>query len=121
MLQSGRVDAFVLDDNVLAGLKAGAPNPDGFKIVGESLSEEPSAIMYRKDDPAFKKLVDGKVIALMRDGEINKLYAKWFTGPIPPRGVSVNMPMSAALRNAIANPNDKPAEDYAVDNAGTQK
>lgn len=121
MLQSGRVDAFVLDDNVLAGLKASAPNPDAFKIVGESLSEEPCAIMYRKDDPAFKKLVDGKVTSLMRDGEIAKLYSKWFVSPIPPRGVSVNMPMSAALQNAIAHPNDRPAEDYAADSAGAPK
>ncbi|NMM78874.1 amino acid ABC transporter substrate-binding protein [Rhodococcus sp. SRB_17] len=114
VLQQGRADAFVMDDNILAGVKASAANPAGFKIVGETLSEEPSAIMYRKDDPAFKKVVDNAVIALMRSGEVDKLYAKWFVDPIPPRNVSVNIPMSAALKNAIANPNDKPAEDYAA-------
>lgn len=114
VLESGRADAMVMDDNVLAGLKAGAKDPAAFKIVGESLSEEPCAIVYRKDDPGFKKVVDGTVKSLMRSGELAKLYAKWFVAPIPPRNVSVGMPMSAALKNAIANPNDRPAEDYAL-------
>ena len=114
MLESGRADAFVMDDNILAGLMAAAPNPAGYKIVGETLSEEPCAIMYRKDDPGFKKVVDGAVTAAMRSGDIERIYNKWFLQPIPPRNVSVNMPMSAALKNAIANPNDKPAEEYAT-------
>lgn len=114
MLESGRADAFVMDDNILAGLKAAAPNPAGFKIVGETLSEEPCAIMYRKDDPGFKKVVDGAVIAAMRNGDIERIYNKWFLQPIPPRNVSVSMPMSAALKHAIANPNDKPAEEYTA-------
>ncbi|MGI4779171.1 MAG: transporter substrate-binding domain-containing protein [Janthinobacterium lividum] len=113
LLESGRADAFVMDDNILAGVKTSAANPAGFKIVGETLSEEPCAIVYRKDDPAFKKVVDGAVITSMRKGDIEKIYNKWFVEPIPPRSVAVGMPMSAALKNAIANPNDKPAEDYA--------
>jgi glutamate/aspartate transport system substrate-binding protein len=113
LLDTGRADAFVMDDNILAGNIVNAKNPAEFKIVGETLSEEPIAIMYRKDDPNFKKVVDDAVKAMMKSGEIEKIYNKWFTGPIPPRNVSVNMPMTASLKNAIANPNDKPAEDYA--------
>ena len=112
LLESGRADAFVMDDNILAGNIVNAKNPAEFKIVGETLSEEPIAIMYRKDDPGFKKVVDDAVKAMMKSGEIDKIYAKWFQAPIPPRNVSVNMAMTAALKNAIANPNDKPAEDY---------
>jgi glutamate/aspartate transport system substrate-binding protein len=112
LLESGRADAFVMDDNILAGNIVNAKTPADFKIVGETLSEEPIAIMYRKEDPAFKKVVDDAVKAMMKSGEIDKIYAKWFTSPIPPRNVSVNMPMTASLKNAIANPNDKPAEDY---------
>ena len=59
-------------------------------------------------------MVDGAVTAAMRSGDIERIYNKWFLQPIPPRNVSVNMPMSAALKNAIANPNDKPAEEYAT-------
>jgi glutamate/aspartate transport system substrate-binding protein len=113
LMESGRADAFVMDDNILAGLIVNSKTPSEFKIVGESLSEEPIAIMYRKDDPAFKKAVDNAVIAMMKSGEIEKIYNKWFMQPIPPRNVAVNMPMTASLKNAIANPNDKPAEDYA--------
>jgi glutamate/aspartate transport system substrate-binding protein len=112
LMESGRADAFVMDDNILAGLIVNSKNPSEFKIVGESLSEEPIAVMYRKDDPAFKKVVDGAVVAMMNSGEIAKIYDKWFLKPIPPRNVSVNMPMTASLKDAIAHPNDKPAEDY---------
>ena len=113
LLDTGRADAFVMDDNILAGNIVNAKAPADFKIVGETLSEEPIAIMFRKDDAGFKKAVDDAVKAMMKSGEIDKIYAKWFMGPIPPRNVSVNMPMTASLKNAIANPNDKPAEDYA--------
>jgi glutamate/aspartate transport system substrate-binding protein len=113
LLETGRADAFVMDDNILAGNIVNAKNPAEFKIVGETLSEEPIAIMYRKDDAAFKKVVDNAVISMTKSGEIEKLYNKWFTSPIPPRNVSVNMAMTPSLKSALANPNDKPAEDYA--------
>ena len=112
LVESGRADAFVMDDNILAGLIVNAKNPADYKIVGETLSEEPIAIMFRKNDPAFKKLVDDTVIGLMKGGELAKIYNKWFMQPIPPRNVSVNMPMTQALKDAIAHPNTKPAEDY---------
>ena len=62
--------------------------------------------MLRKDDPAFKKVADDAVIALFKSGEINQLYEKWFTRPIPPKGINLNVPMSEALKRAIANPTD---------------
>ncbi|TSE23037.1 amino acid ABC transporter substrate-binding protein [Tepidimonas aquatica] len=112
LLESGRADAFVMDGSLLAGLIARAKNPADFKIVGEVLSVEPIAIMLRKDDPAFKKAVDDSIIAMMKSGEIAKIYDKWFMQPTPPNGVRMNMPMSEALKAAIANPNDRPMEAY---------
>jgi glutamate/aspartate transport system substrate-binding protein len=112
LMESGRADAFVMDDNILAGLIVNSKTPADFHIVGETLSEEPIAIMFRKNDPAFKKAVDDAVTAMMKSGEIAKIYDKWFMKPIPPRNVSVNMPMTQALKDAIAHPNTKPAEDY---------
>lgn len=112
LLESGRANAFVMDDNILAGLIVSSKNPAEYKIVGPSLSEEPIAIMIPKDDPAYKKLVDNTVTGLMKSGELAKMYAKWFESPIPPRGATVGMSESDALKNAIAHPNDKPAEDY---------
>ena len=107
MLETDRAVAFVMDDNILAGLIANSKSPGDYAIVGESLRQEPIAIMLRKDDPAFKKIVDDTIIAMMRSGEVERLYAKWFTSPIPPRGQNLNFQMSAALREAIKNPNDK--------------
>lgn len=113
ILESGRADAFVMDDNLLAGLIATSKSPSDFKIVGEVLSVEPIAIMMRKDDPAFKKAVDDSIRNMMKSGEINKLYDKWFMQPIPPKNVSMSLPMGGTLKAAIANPNDNPMEAYA--------
>jgi len=112
LMESGRADAFVMDGQILAGNIAKAKNPAEFKIVGEVLSVEPIAIMVRKDDPAFKKAVDDSIIAMMKSGEIAKLYDKWFMQPIAPSNTKVGLPASEATKAAWANPNDKPVEDY---------
>jgi glutamate/aspartate transport system substrate-binding protein len=113
LLESGRADAFVMDGQILAGLISKSKNPADYKIVGEVLSVEPIAIMFRKDDPAFKKAVDDSVLAMIKSGEVAKLYDKWFMQPIPPSNTKVGLPASDATKAAWANPNDKPMEDYA--------
>ena len=113
LLESGRADAFVLDDNLLAGVIANSANPKGYKIVGEVLGSEPIALLFRKDDPAFKKAVDDSLIKLMKSGELAKIYDKWFVQPIPPKNMSLNLPMSDTLKKLIQEPNDKPLEAYA--------
>ena len=113
LLESGRADAFVMDSQILAGLIAKSKNPADFKIVGEVLAVEPIAIMIRKDDPAFKKAVDNSLKAVMKSGEILKIYNKWFLQPIPPANKPIGLPVSDSTKAAWANPNDKPAEDYA--------
>jgi len=112
LLESGRADAFVMDDNILAGLIAGSQNPKGYKIVGETLNVEPIAVMIRKDDPKFKAAVDDYIRKAMKDGEIRILYDKWFLKPIPPKNVAVNLPMGKVLTELLKNPNDKPAEAF---------
>ena len=75
-------------------------------VASESLSVEPYGIMMRKDDPAFKKVVDTAVANLMKSGELEKIYAKWFTSPIPPKGINLNLPISPALKKIFASPTD---------------
>ena len=75
-------------------------------MIGEFLSDDPYGIMMRKDDPEFKKLVDGVVSGLYKSGEINKIYAKWFQSKIPPKGINLGFPMSESLKESIKNPND---------------
>jgi len=113
LLESGRADAFVMDSQILAGLISKSRNPADFKMVGEVLSVEPIAIMYRKDDAAFKKAVDDSIKAMIKSGEIAKTYDKWFVQPIPPSNTKVGLPVSEATKAAWASPNDKPMEEYA--------
>ena len=106
-LSNGRADAYVLDDVQLAGMIASAPNPGEYKILKESLRQEPYGIMLRKDDPQFKALVDETVTGLMKSGAIEQLYTKWFLSPIPPRNANLNFPMTDAVREIYKNPNNK--------------
>jgi len=111
LLTQDRTSAFIMDDILLAGLIANSANPGDYKILtNESLRTEPYSMMIRKDDPQFKALVDKTVGGIMKSGEINKLYAKWFTSPIPPKGVNMNFAETAAIKAAFANPNDKGVE-----------
>ena len=113
LLETGRADAFVMDGSILAGNISKAKNPADYKIVGEVLSVEPIACMLRKDDPAFKKALDDSIKRQIADGSLAQLYDKWFIQPTPPTNTPVGLPMSEATKNAWANPNDKPMEDYA--------
>ena len=109
MVQSGRAVAFAMDDILLYGLKASALNPAELAVVGEAIQVEPYAIMLRKDDPAFKALVDETLAGLIRSGEFARLYVKWFQSPIPPRGINLNAPMSRELQDNLKSLSDKPA------------
>ncbi|MGA0609629.1 amino acid ABC transporter substrate-binding protein [Caldimonas sp. KR1-144] len=109
LVQSERADAFGMDDILLYGLRANATNPNELAIVGESIQVEPYAIMLRKDDPAFKKLVDDTLVALIKSGQFEALYKKWFQSPIPPKGINLNAPMSPELRDNLKLLSDKPA------------
>ena len=114
LLESGRADAFVMDGQILAGLASKAKNPNDFKIVGEVLSVEPIACMMRKDDPAFQKAVDASIQKMVKSGDLAKMYDKWFMQPIPPANTKVGLPLSDATKQAWANPNTKPMEEYAT-------
>jgi glutamate/aspartate transport system substrate-binding protein len=119
MVETGRATAFVMDDILLSSLAANSKSPNDYMISTEALSVEPYGIIERKGDPAFKKVVDDSIIALMKSGDINKIYTKWFLSPIPPKGINLNVPMSPQLAAAIAKPTDSgdPAVYAAVPEA----
>jgi len=107
MVETGRAVAFVMDDILLYTLVAQARSPGDYVISTDALSlPEPYGIMLRKDDPAFKKVVDNAMIAIYKSGEIIKIYDKWFTRPTPPKGLNYNVPMTPQFKNLIANPSD---------------
>lgn len=109
MVENDRALAFAMDDILLFGLKANSKNPEALEVVGDALQVEPYACMLRKDDPEFKKLVDGTIHRLMKSGEFEKMYARWFTSPIPPKGVNLNLPMSEQLKANLKAMSDAPA------------
>ena len=109
MVESGRALAFGMDDILLYALRASSQNPASLAVVGDAIQVEPYAIMLRKDDPAFKKLVDDTLAGLMKSGEFTKLYTKWFQSPIPPKGINLNAPMSPELVENLKALSDKPA------------
>jgi len=106
MVETGRAVAFVMDDILLAGLAAQSRNPGEYAISPEALSVEPYGIMLRKDDPAFKKVVDNAMINTYKSGAINAIYEKWFQKPVPPKNVNLNLPMSDAFKKVVAKPTD---------------
>ena len=107
LLQSGRAQALILDDVQLAGLAATSPNPSEYVILKERLRTEPYGFFFRKNDPEIKSIVDQTLTKLMKSGEMETLYSKWFTKPVPPKGVNLNFPMTDSVREIYANPNNK--------------
>jgi glutamate/aspartate transport system substrate-binding protein len=113
LLETGRADAFVMDGSILAGNIAQSKSPADFRIVGEVLSVEPIAIMVRKDDAGMLKIGNDVIAAMAKNGDLAKLWDKWFLQPIPPRNVKVGLALSEGTKQAWATPNNKPMEDYA--------
>ena len=109
MVETDRAVAFVMDDILLASLVAGSKAPAAYKISEDAFSlPEPYGIMLRKDDAAFKKVVDAATSALYKSPEGVAIYTKWFAQPIPPKGLNLNVPMSAQMKKQFANPSDSP-------------
>jgi len=110
MLESGRAVAFMMDDVLLAGEMAKAKSPADWTIVGTPQSYEIYGCMVRKDDPAFKAAADRALVNFYKSGRVNEAYNRWFMQPIPPKGMNMNFPMSSGLKDLIAKPTDKSAE-----------
>lgn len=106
-LQTERAVALIFDDVSIAGAAATSKNPDDFVMSAEPLSIEPYGIMLRRDDEAFKEVVNATLDELYASGEINAIYDKWFVQAIPPRGINMNFPMSSQLKKVIAQPTDE--------------
>ena len=98
-VERGEADAFAMDDVLLYGLAATRPNPDALKVVGRFITIEPLAIMYPKGDEAFGKIINDEMRRLIRSGELQTIYTRWFERPIPPKGAVLNLPPSYLLRD----------------------
>ncbi len=108
MLQAGRAEAFLMDEALLYGQRAKVNQPEDWVVVGQPLAPEVYACMMRKDDPAFKALVDRSLTTLMRSGEALRIYQRWFQSPLPDGGPNLNWPPPDALLQLYRSPNDQP-------------
>ena len=109
-LETGRAVAFMMDDALLYGEIAKAKRPADWQVTGTPQSKEAYGCMLRKDDPAFKKLVDAALSRAMTSGEAERIYNKWFMNPIPPKGLNLNMPLSDEMKALYKAPNDRAYE-----------
>lgn len=109
-LETGRAVAFMMDDALLYGEQAKAKQPKDWAVVGTAQSKEAYGCMLRKEDPGFKKVVDVALARAMASGDAEKIYAKWFLNPIPPKGLNLAMPLSAEMKALYKAPNDKAFE-----------
>jgi glutamate/aspartate transport system substrate-binding protein len=106
MVETDRAAAFVMDDILLYSLVATSKSPGDYVINADALSVEPYGIMLRKDDAPFKAVVDAAMTNIYKSGAINAIYDQWFLKSIPPKGVNLNVPMSASFKKVVANPTD---------------
>lgn len=106
-LETGRAVAFMMDDALLYGEMAKAKRPGDWIVTGTPQSKEAYGCMVRRDDPSFKKVVDKALTQAMTGGEAEKIYAKWFLNPIPPKGLNLAMPLSDEMRSLYKAPNDR--------------
>ena len=112
MVESDRAVAFVMDDILLASFVASSKDPDAYVISTDAFSKpEPYGIMVRKDDVAFKKVVDAATAALYQSGEGAKIYNKWFMEKVPPKGLNLKVPLGPELKDEFAKPSDSPDPD----------
>jgi polar amino acid transport system substrate-binding protein/glutamate/aspartate transport system substrate-binding protein len=84
-LAQGKLDAYTGDGIQLAGLKAKAPKPDEWEIVGEFYTYEPYGMAMRRNDSEFRAIVNNTLMETIEGGEYFKLYDKWFglKGDVP--------------------------------------
>jgi glutamate/aspartate transport system substrate-binding protein len=107
MLVEGKADAFLSDDALILGALLGSKYHGKLRLMEESISVEPYGIALRRDDPEFKKMVDEILLEMFENGEMTRLYAKWFMEPVPPSGKSMNLPLDDRNLQLFANPNDR--------------
>src|SRR5258707_6194000 len=106
MLSTGRAAAWFEDDILVAGQVANSPDPKIYRMLSVTYAPTYYGLMTRREDPEFKALVDAVIKEKMASGEFNNLYSKWFEQPIPPKGQSLGLPMSDAMKARVASPSD---------------
>lgn len=102
----GKVEGFAMDDVLLFGLRASHSRPEDLKVIGKPMTIEPYAVAFERENPELKAVVDAELRRLIHTRELHRLYDKWFTSPIPPKGLNLGMRMSHLLVDSLKYPSD---------------
>lgn len=97
-LESGAVVAVAQLDILLEGMRIQSSQPDQYVISAKPLSIEPMTLMVRKDDEAFRAVVDKTLANLYASGEIKPIYDRWF------KTATLNMPIPLMLSECFRRP-----------------
>lgn len=100
-LQMGWAQAYARDDVLLLAQIANADNAQQYKLLPEALSREEIAIAFGRNDAGWRKLVNGVIASLVRDGEMQSLYEQWFVRPSAAHPRGLNLPMSTELKAGL--------------------
>lgn len=97
-LESGAIVAVAQGDILLEGMRMQSSRPDQYVISTKPLSIEPMALIVRKNDAAFKAIVDKTLANLYASGEIKPIYDRWF------KTEKLNVPVSLMLAECFRRP-----------------
>lgn len=89
------VDALISEETILAALAA-EPQGQGLHVVGPHLSFEPYAILLRKGDREFEKVVDKVLSDAFASREGLRLFDKWFTSE-----GGIRIPLNQNIRDVL--------------------
>lgn len=103
---SGKADGFAMDDVLLFGLRASHSRPEDLKVIGKPMTIEPYAVAFERNHAELKAVVDAELRRLIQTRELHRLYDKWFTQPIAPRGINLGMRMPHLLVDSLKYPSD---------------
>ncbi|WP_106404934.1 amino acid ABC transporter substrate-binding protein [Agrobacterium bohemicum] len=105
MVTDGRVSAFAMDEVLLSTMIAQSQNPAEYRISTEKVTDfQPVGFMMRLNDTEFASAANEALGEIYKSPEMPDIYKRWFEDSIPELGVSIKMPMSETLKNALANP-----------------
>lgn len=106
-VENDKASAFVMDGVLLAAQVAFSASPDAYVISSDTFGPpEPYGISMRKDDAAFKAMVNKGLRDIFVSGQIDEIYKKWFMSPLPQDGRNFNLPMSSELKAAFRDPKE---------------
>ena len=77
-LAQKQVEAYTNDGIQLAGLKAKAPKPDDWAVIGDFFTYEPYGMAMRKNDSDFRQAVNVGLMDAISSGLYFQIYDKWF-------------------------------------------